>query len=86
MDDFTYESFIIMASKSKVRGDYQSYLRHKEGLSFLKQLASTPKDTFKYNGEVMKKPLKQHEAKRVIDKLLVGKYDENFKKVFHLVK
>tara|TARA_B100002019_G_scaffold235906_1_gene210385 strand:+ start:83 stop:343 length:261 start_codon:yes stop_codon:yes gene_type:complete len=86
MDNFTYDLFIIMASKYKLRGDYQSYLRHKEGLSFLKQLASTPKDTFKHNGEVIKKPLKQHEAKKVIDKVSLGKYDENFKKVFHLVK
>ena len=86
MDNFTYDSYIIMASKNKLRGDYQSYLRHKEGLSFLKQLASTPKDTFKHNGEVIKKPLKQHEAKKVIDKLSLGKYDESFKKVFHLVK
>ena len=84
--DISYDSYIIMASKSSLRADYQAYLRFKDGLSFLKQLASTPKATFKHNGEIIKKPLKQHEAKKVMDKLSLGKYDENFKKVFHLVK
>ena len=32
MDNFTYDLFIIMASKYKLRGDYQSYLLHKEGI------------------------------------------------------
>ena len=86
MDNFTYDLFIIMASKYKLRGDYQSYLLHKEGLKFLNQLASTPKDTWKQNGEVVKKPLLQHEAKKVLDRLATGKYDSNFKKVFYLVK
>tara|TARA_Y100001973_G_C5172088_1_gene319726 strand:+ start:1239 stop:1496 length:258 start_codon:yes stop_codon:yes gene_type:complete len=84
--EFSYDSYIIMASKYHLRSDYQSYLLHKEGLKFLNQLASTPKDTWKQNGEVVKKPLLQHEAKKVLDRLATGKYDSNFKKVFYLVK
>ena len=39
--EFSYDDYIIMASKYNLRSDYQAYLLHKEGLKFLNQLVIT---------------------------------------------
>jgi hypothetical protein len=83
--EFTYDKYIILASKYHLRADYSAYLLHKEALNIMKQMASTAKDTFGFNGKVVKKPIKQHEAKKVLDNLEAGKYDKNFTKVFYLI-
>jgi|TARA_B110001454_G_C12634175_1_gene398321 hypothetical protein len=84
--ELSYDKYIIMASNCGLRSDYQEYMVHREALKLVETLASTPKDTFKFNSEVRKKPIKQQEAQKVLDKLALGKYDPNFRKVVNLVK
>lgn len=83
--EFTYDKYIVLASKYNLKADYSAYLLHKEALNIVKQMASTTKDTFGFNGQVVKKPIKQHEAKKALDRLEAGKYDKNFTKVFYLI-
>jgi len=83
--NLTYDEYIVLASKYNLKSNYQDYLLHKNGLKIIEQIASTTNTTMKINGEIIQKPLKQHEAQKIITRLQSGKYDNNFKKVFTLV-
>jgi len=84
--ELSYDKYIIMASNSGLRSDYQEYLIYKQAVKIVETLASRRKDKIKFNSEVMKKPILQQEAQKVLDKLALGKYDPNFRKVVNLVK
>ncbi len=83
--NLTYDEYVVLASKYHLKSNYQDYILHRDGLKIIEQIASTANTTMKLNGAVIVKPLKQHEAKKVITRLQSGKYDSNFKKVFSLV-
>lgn len=82
--ELNYDKYIILASNNKLKSTYEEYLLYKKGFRILQQLASTTNSTFRYNGEIILKPLKQQEAQKVLDNLEAGKHDKNFKKVFYL--
>ena len=62
-----YENYILLADNSELPMGYESFLRFKEVLPFLNQIASTNGDDFLYNGTIYKKKITSGEARKLLD-------------------
>ena len=62
-----YERYILLADNSELHLGYESFLRFKEVLPFLNQIASTNDDTFLYNGTIYKKKITSGTARKLLD-------------------
>jgi len=62
-----FERYILLSGNSELSMGYESFLRFKEVLPFLNQIASTNGDTFLYNGTIYKKKITSGEARKLLD-------------------
>jgi len=62
-----YENYILLADNSELHMGYESFLRFKEVLPFLNQMASSNGDDFLYNGTIYKKKITSGEARKLLD-------------------
>ena len=62
-----YASYIVMAYNSNLNANYEAFVRHKEVVSFLNQIASKIEDTFLHKGTIYKKKITSSEARSMLD-------------------
>ena len=62
-----FERYILLSGNSELNSGYESFLKFKEVLPFLNQIASTNGDTFLYNGTIYKKKITSGEARKLLD-------------------
>ena len=62
-----FASYIVMADNSKMSSGYEAFLRFKEVIPFLNQIANKIDDTFLYNGTIYKKKITSSEARSLLD-------------------
>tara|TARA_R100000458_G_scaffold11336_1_gene9135 strand:- start:163 stop:447 length:285 start_codon:yes stop_codon:yes gene_type:complete len=65
-----FERYILLSGNSELNAGYESFLKFKEVLPFLNQIASTNGDTFLYNGTIYKKKITSGEARKLLDGFL----------------
>ena len=65
-----FERYILLSGNSELNSGYESFLKFKEVLPFLNQIASTNGDTFLYNGTIYKKKITSGEARKLLDGFL----------------
>jgi|TARA_Y100000034_G_scaffold112603_1_gene146728 hypothetical protein len=62
-----FANYILLAYNSNLNADYEAFLRHKEVVAFLNQIASKTGDTFLHNGTIYKKKVTSSEARSLLD-------------------
>ena len=62
-----FASYIVMADNSKMSSGYEAFLRYKQVIPFLNQIANKLDDTFLYNGTIYKKKITSSEARNLLD-------------------
>jgi|TARA_R110000737_G_scaffold259766_1_gene268249 hypothetical protein len=62
-----FASYIVMAYNSKMSSGYEAFLRYKQVIPFLNQIANKLDDTFLYNGTIYKKKITSSEARSLLD-------------------
>ena len=62
-----YENYILLAENSKLNPGYEAFLRFKDVVAFLNQMASKSGDTFLHNGTIYKKKVTSAEARNLLD-------------------
>ena len=62
-----FASYIVMADNSNLNPGYEAFLRYKEVVAFLNQIASKTGDTFLHNGTIYKKKITSSEARSLLD-------------------
>jgi hypothetical protein len=62
-----YASYIVMAYNSNLNANYDAFVRHKEVVAFLNQIANKLDDTFLHNGTIYKKKITSSEARSMLD-------------------
>jgi len=77
-----FASYIVMADNSKMSSGYEAFLRFKEVVPFLNQIANKIDDTFLYNGTIYKKKITSSEARSLLDGIFQNRCNKG---VFKLV-
>ena len=62
-----FDSYTVLADNSNLNPGYEAFLRHKEVVAFLNQIASKTGDTFLHNGTIYKKKITSSEARSHLD-------------------
>ncbi len=62
-----FANYIVMAYNSNLDPGYEAFLRYKEVVAFLNQIASKTGDTFLHNGTIYKKKITSSEARNHLD-------------------
>ncbi len=62
-----FAKYIVMADNSDMNPSYEAFLRFKEVIPFLNQIANKLDDTFLYNGTIYKKKITSVEARKLLD-------------------
>ena len=64
-----YEKYILLADKCKLPLGYESFLRYKEVISFVKDMVDKQNDTFMHNGTIYNKKISTSDANSLVDSL-----------------
>ena len=64
-----YEKYILLADKCKLPLGYESFLRYKEVISFVKDMIGKQNDTFMHNGTIYNKKISTSAANSLVDSL-----------------
>ena len=64
-----YEKYILLADKCKLPIGYESFLRYKEVISFVKDMVGKQNDTFMHNGTIYNKKISTSDANSLVDSL-----------------
>ena len=64
-----YEKYILLADKCKLPMGYESFLRYKEVISFVKDMVGKQNDTFMHNGTIYNKRISTGDANSLVDSL-----------------
>ena len=64
-----YEKYILLADKCKLPLGYESFLRYKEVISFVKDMVGKQNDTFMHNGTIYSKKISTSDANSLVDSL-----------------
>ena len=62
-----FANYILLAYNSNLSPGYEAFLKYKEVVAFLHQMASKEGDTFLYNGTIYKKKVTSSEARSLLD-------------------
>ena len=62
-----FDKYTLLADNSKLRFGYEAFLRYKEVIPFLNQIAAKNGDTFLYNGTIYKKRISSGTARKLLD-------------------
>ena len=65
-----FDKYTLLADNSKLRFGYEAFLRYKEVIPFLNQIAAKNGDTFLYNGTIYKKKISSGTARKLLDGFL----------------
>ena len=76
-----FASYIVMAYNSYLDPGYEAFLRYKEVVAFLNQIASKEGDTFLHNGTIYKKKITSSEAKSLLDGFFLKRCDKSKLKI-----
>ena len=72
-----FASYIVMADNSKMSSGYEAFLRYKQVIPFLNQIANKLDDTFLYNGTIYKKKITSSEARSLLDGIFRNRCNKN---------
>jgi len=72
-----YASYIVMAYNSNLNANYDAFVRYKEVVAFLNQIANKLDDTFLYNGTIYKKRITSSEARSMLDGFFHNRCNKN---------
>ena len=72
-----YANYIVMAGNSKMGSGYEAFLRFKEVVPFLHQIATKIEDTFLYEGTIYKKKITSSEARSMLDGFFQNRCNKN---------
>ena len=72
-----FASYIVMADSSKISSSYEAFLRYKQVLPFIKQIAMKVDDTFLYEGTIYTKKITSDEARNLLDGFLQNRCNVN---------
>ena len=64
-----FEKYILLADKCKLPLGYESFLKFKEVISFVKDMIGKQNDTFMHNGTIYNKKISSSDATNLIDSL-----------------
>ena len=64
-----FEKYILLADKCKLPQGYESFLKFKEVISFVKDMIGKQNDTFMHNGTIYSKKISNSDATNLIDSL-----------------
>ena len=70
-----YEKYILLADKCKLPMGYESFLRYKEVISFVKDMVGKQNDTFMHNGTIYSKKITSEAASKFLDNLTRNRCD-----------
>ena len=76
-----FASYILLAYNSNLSPGYEAFLKYKEVVAFLHQIASKEGDTFLYNGTIYKKKVTSSEARSLLDGFLMKRCDKSKLKI-----
>jgi len=77
-----YDKYVILASHSKVlSGDYTGFVNFKEVVEVAENISTKQIDTYLYNGEHYKLPIKITELNHILESIQTGKVNSHFDKV-----
>ena len=76
-----FASYIVIADNSNLNPGYEAFLRYKEVVAFLNQIASKTGDTFLHNGTIYKKKITSSEAKSLLDGFFLRRCDKSKLKI-----
>ena len=79
-----YARYILLAddSRAELKGDYQSFLNFKKVIEVVKNIASSDKSSYLYNGDIYSRKITSDDAKRIIDSINQCRWSENTRKMF----
>ena len=64
-----FEKYILLADKCKLPQGYESFLKFKEVISFVKDMIGKQNDTFMHNGTIYNKKISTSDANSLVDSL-----------------
>jgi len=76
-----FASYIVMADNSNMSSGYEAFLRFKEVIPFLNQIANKLDDTFLHNGTIYKKKITSSEARSLLDGFFQGRCNKSKLKI-----
>ena len=80
-----YEKYILLSDITRtISGTYPGYLKLKELMGSLNQMASKNSNTYTYNGEVYVSRLTNSEIHNIQECLDTGKYTSQFDKIKYI--
>ena len=80
-----YEKYVLISEHSRfATGDYPSFLRMKEIMSVLNQMAGKQSNTYTYNGELYVSRLTNPEISKIQECLDTGVYSSAFEKLRYI--
>jgi hypothetical protein len=75
-----YDKFLVIATSTKnIKPDYDSYLKYKEILEFVRVISNTNNDVFSHKGNIYNKRITSGQAIHILNSHNQGKYDRNIK-------
>ena len=79
-----YARYIVLAdnSKAKLKGDYQSFLNFKKVIEVVKNIASSDKSSYLYEGDIYSRKITSDDAKKIIDNVNQCRWTVNTRKLF----
>ena len=78
-----YSDYLILSDKTRnhFKGDYTSYCNFKKVLELADNISRKQIDTYLYNGEHYKLPIKITELNHILESIQTGKVNSHFDKV-----
>ena len=79
-----YARYILLAddSRAELKGDYQSFLNFKKVIEVVKNIASSDKSSYLYNGDIYSRKITSDDAKKIIDNVNQCRLTVNTRKLF----
>ena len=79
-----YARYILLAddSRAELKGDYQSFLNFKKVIEVVKNIASSDKSSYLYNGDIYSRKITSDDAKKIIDNVNQCRWTVNTRKLF----
>ena len=75
-----YEKFLVIATSTKnIKPNYESFLKYKEVLDFVRIISNTNGDVFSHKGNIYNKRITSGQAMHILSSHNQGKYDSNLR-------
>ena len=79
-----YAKYVILSdkSKSKLKGNYATFLNFKEVMGVVSEIANSDKSSFIHNGNIYSRRITTTEAQRVVENVTNNVWGESIWKIF----